>query len=105
MTLLEEYGRVAIYTYLVIWLTTWAGFAVAISFGLSIESAQGNVGLLGASWVATKLTQPLRIAGTLAVTPLVAALVKKLRGGGAPAGDAPRGGGAPASDAPPPRES
>jgi hypothetical protein len=80
MTLLEEYGRVAIYTYLVIWLATWAGFATAISLGFAIKSAQGGVGLLGASWVATKLTQPLRIAATLAVTPLVATAIKKLRG-------------------------
>lgn len=78
--LLEEYGQVAIYTYLVLWLLTWAAFAAAISLGVSVESAQGGAGLIGASWVATKLTQPLRIAATLALTPVVAALVKRLRG-------------------------
>lgn len=77
--LLEEYGRVAIWTYLVIWLTVLGGFALAISMGFSVASAQGGVGVLGAAWLATKLTQPLRIAGTLALTPLVAAALKKWR--------------------------
>jgi hypothetical protein len=89
MTLLEEYGRVALYTYLAIWLSTLAGFAVAISLGFSVKSAEGSLGLLGASWVATKLTQPLRIAATLALTPIVATAIKRLRGGGAPAADGP----------------
>jgi hypothetical protein len=75
--LLEEYGRVAIWTYLVIWLTVLGGFALAISMGFSVASAEGSVGVLGAAWLATKLTQPLRIAGTLALTPLVAAAHKK----------------------------
>ena len=87
--LFEEYGPVAIYTYLVLWLATWAGFAAAIAFGVSVESAKGGAGLLGASWLATKLTQPFRIVATLAVTPVVASLLKKLRGGGALAVEAP----------------
>ena len=78
--LLEEYGRVAMGTYLVIWLSVLAGFAIAISAGFSVGSAPGGVGVLGAAWIATKLTQPLRIAGTLAATPLVAAAIKKWRG-------------------------
>lgn len=77
--LLAEYGNIALGTYIVIWLATLAGFAIAISLGFQVESATGGVGLLGASWVATKLTQPLRIAGTLAATPLVAAALRKLR--------------------------
>lgn len=78
--LLSEYGNVAIYTYLVIWVLTLAGFALAISLGVKVESAASGAGLLGATWLATKLTQPLRIAGTLALTPAVAALLRKLRG-------------------------
>lgn len=77
--LLAEYGNIALGTYIVIWLATLAGFAIAISMGVDVESASGGVGLLGASWVATKLTQPFRIAGTLAATPLVAAALRKLR--------------------------
>lgn len=77
--LLAEYGNVALYTYLVIWLLTLAGFAVAISFGVDVKGAAGGAGLLGATWLATKLTQPLRIFGTLALTPVVAAALRKLR--------------------------
>jgi len=78
-TLLEEYGRVAIWTYLIIWLAVLTGFAVAISMGFSVSSVESGAGVLGAAWLATKLTQPLRIAGTLALTPLIAAALKKWR--------------------------
>jgi hypothetical protein len=77
--LLAEYGNVAIGTYLAIWVLTLAGFALAISMGVKVEGAASGVGLAGATWVATKLTQPLRIAGTLALTPIVAAVLRKLR--------------------------
>ncbi len=77
--LLEEYGRIAIFTYFGIFLLTLAGFAVAISYGLKVKSAQGGAGLLVASWLATKLTQPLRIAATLALSPLIATALRKLR--------------------------
>ena len=78
--LLEVYGRLAVVVYFGIFLATLAGFALAISFGFELESAKGGAGLLMASWLATKLTQPLRIAGTLALTPLVASVMKKKRG-------------------------
>ena len=79
-SLLAEYGNVAIYTYLVIWVATLAGFAIAISLGVKTEGVASGLGLAGAAWLATKLTQPLRIAGTLLATPLVAAGLRKLRG-------------------------
>jgi hypothetical protein len=86
-SLLAEYGNVALGTYIAIWLLTLAGFAIAISTGIQVEGAASGAGLLGATWVATKLTQPLRIAGTLVSTPIVAAVLRKLRGRtGAPSG-------------------
>jgi hypothetical protein len=78
-TLLAEYGNVAIYTYLVIWVLTLAGFAVAISLGMQVKGAASGTGVALGAWLATKLTQPLRIAGTLGLTPLVAALLRKFR--------------------------
>ena len=75
--LLEVYGRVALVVYFAIFLATLAGFAIAISFGLELDSAKSGAGLLMASWLATKLTQPLRIAGTLALTPIVASMINK----------------------------
>jgi hypothetical protein len=78
-SLLEEYGRVAVVTYLVIWLSVLAGFAVAISLGFRPTGVGSGAGLVLAVWVATKLTQPLRIAATLALTPIVATVLGKWR--------------------------
>lgn len=77
--LLAEYGRIALWTYFVLFGVVLVGFATAISLGVEIESAKGGAGLLGAAWIATKLTQPLRIGVTLALTPLVARVVRRLR--------------------------
>jgi len=82
--LLEEYGRVAIWVYLVIWLTVLAGFAIAISAGFNVNGGPAGMGVLGAAWVATKLTQPLRIGATLLLTPAVAAVHTKWRDRGKP---------------------
>ena len=75
--LLEEYGSTAIATYFVIFAIVLAGFAVAIQQGVQVESAEGSAGVLAGAWVATKLTQPVRIAVTLVLTPLIARLLKK----------------------------
>src|SRR5690606_31849153 len=73
--LLAEYGRLALVTYLVLFALSLAGFAAAIAFGFEVESAAGGAGLLGAAYLGTKAIQPLRIAATLALTPLVARLL------------------------------
>jgi hypothetical protein len=75
--LLAEYGKIAIYVYLGIFAVVFAGFAVAIQSGMKVESATGKAGLIGAAWLATKVTQPLRILAALALTPLVARLVRR----------------------------
>lgn len=82
--LLAEYGRVALWTYLAIFLLVLGGFAIAIKVGVKVESSAGNAGLLGAAWVATKLTQPLRILATLALTPVVAHVLKIKKKGPVP---------------------
>ena len=76
-TLLNEYGRVAIIIYFTIFALVLAGFAIAIRFGVQVDSAAGTAGTIGAAWVATKLTQPLRILATLVLTPIVAKLVER----------------------------
>jgi hypothetical protein len=76
-SLLAEYGKLAIYVYLGIFVVVLAGFAVAIQSGVKIESAAGKAGLIGAAWLATKVTQPLRILAALVLTPLVARLVRR----------------------------
>ncbi len=77
---LAEYGKVAVVVYLVIFALVYAGFVAAIAAGVHVESASGRAGVLGAAWVATKLTQIFRIGATLLVTPLVARLWWRLTG-------------------------
>jgi hypothetical protein len=76
--LLAEYGKVALITYLVLSLLAIAGFSVAIAIGAEPSSATGFFGVIAAGWLAAKATMPLRILATLALTPLVAALVRRL---------------------------
>jgi hypothetical protein len=75
--LFAEYGMTAITTYFVIFGLVLAGFAVAIQQGADVESAQGSAGVLAGAWIATKVTQPLRIAATLLLTPIVARVLRK----------------------------
>jgi hypothetical protein len=75
--LLAEYGRLALYTYLVLFVVVLLGFAGTIHLGVHTESTAGKAGLWGAAWLATKVTQPLRILATVALTPLVAQVLKR----------------------------
>ena len=79
-SLLSEYGAVALTVYLVIFALTLAGFAIAIQLGFKPSGAGGQAGLLVAAYVATKVTQPIRIGATILLTPLVAKGWERLRG-------------------------
>jgi len=76
---MEQYGKIALYTYLALSLTAIIGFSIAIGMGVSPSSATGVLGVVGAGWVAAKATMPLRILATLGLTPLVAAVVRRRR--------------------------
>jgi hypothetical protein len=78
--LLAEYGVVAVIVYFVIFFAVLGGFWLAIRFGWQPSSAAASVGTFAAAYIATKITQPLRIAATLLVTPLIARLYERLRG-------------------------
>jgi hypothetical protein len=80
--LLAEYGTVALVVYLVLFAATLVGFWSAIQLGWRPSSAGGNVGALAAAYLATKVTQPLRIAATLFLTPFVAAGYERVVGRG-----------------------
>lgn len=69
---MAEYGGVALAVYLVIFVVVLLGSWAAIRLGWSPDGAAGSAGTLAAAYVVTKLTQPLRIIATLALTPLVA---------------------------------
>lgn len=89
--LISEYGRVALITYFTIFAAVLTGFALAIQLGYSTAvteatgdstttaSVVGTAGTWGAAWVATKVTQPLRILATIALTPLIARVLPRLR--------------------------
>lgn len=76
---LAEYGTVALVVYLVIFFAVLFGFWTAIQLGWRPGSAAGSVGSFAAAYIATKLTQPLRIGATLLLTPIVARLFDRLR--------------------------
>src|SRR5690349_2143672 len=75
--LLEEYGSAALVTYFTLFALVFAGFTAAIKWGVKVESAQGGAGVLGAAYLAAKVTQPIRIAVTLVLTPFVARLLER----------------------------
>jgi uncharacterized membrane protein len=74
---LAEYGTVAVVVYFTIFFAVLLSLWAAIHLGWRPESATGSAGAFAAAYVATKLTQPLRIAGTLALTPLVAHVYRR----------------------------
>lgn len=82
-SLLAEYGGTALVVYLAIFATVLMGFWFAIRFGWQPESAAGQAGTMAAAYVATKLTQPLRIVATVVLTPVVARLYGRARTPGA----------------------
>lgn len=74
-----EYGTVAVVVYLTIFTVVLLGSWAAISFGWKPSSVGAGVGSFTAAYIATKITQPLRIAATLALTPIVARAWERIR--------------------------
>jgi hypothetical protein len=75
----EDYGKIAIYTYFTLSILTIIGFSIAIGMGFEPSDATGFLGVIFAGWVAAKATLPIRILITLAITPVVASVVNRLR--------------------------
>ena len=78
--LLTEYGTVAVIVYVAIFVAVLGGFWLGIRFGWRPQSTAGSVGAFTAAYIATKLTQPIRIGATIVVTPFIAKLYERLRG-------------------------
>ena len=76
--LMTEYGPFAVAVYFTIFFAVLLGTWAAIHLGWQPQSATGSVGALGAAYVVTKLTQPVRIAVTLVLTPLVAKVYQRV---------------------------
>jgi len=75
--LLAEYGAVAVVVYFGIFFTVLLGAWTAIHFGWQPSTVTGNAGAFTAAYLATKVTQPIRIASTLALTPLAARVYER----------------------------
>ncbi len=78
--IIAEYGPVALVVYLAIFVSVLVGSWAAIHFGWQPQSTGGNLGVLAGAYVATKATQPFRIAGTLLLTPFAAKVYNRVRG-------------------------
>ena len=70
--LVQQYGRVALWVYFSIFGLVLGGFYLAINSGYRPDGTANVVGTLGAAWLATKLTQPIRLLATLGLTPVIA---------------------------------
>ncbi|MEL6347146.1 MAG: hypothetical protein AAFV53_28790 [Myxococcota bacterium] len=79
--IIEEYGTVALVTYLSIFALTLGGFVVAIKLGYTPESGAGYAGVVGVAYGATKVVQPLRIGATIVLTPVIAQILRRRSGG------------------------
>jgi hypothetical protein len=77
---LTEYGAVALVLYLAIFAIVLFGSWIAIRAGWSPKSVGGKAGTFAAAYIVTKLTQPLRIAATVLLTPLLAKGWEWMRG-------------------------
>ena len=75
-----EYGAVAVVVYLAIFFLVLFGLWAAIKAGWQPSGAMANVGAFTAAYLLTKLTQPLRIIATLAITPLIARVFERVMG-------------------------
>jgi hypothetical protein len=75
--LFEEYGRIAIITYFTLSILTIIGFSIAIWMGVEPSTETGILGVLIAGWVLAKATMPIRIPITLALTPVIAMVVRR----------------------------
>jgi hypothetical protein len=73
----REYGKIALITYLVLWAGVIGGFAAATVLGFEVDGVDNAGGILFGSWVAAKVTQPFRIAATIALTPVVAKVLRR----------------------------
>jgi len=89
--LLAEYGAIAVIVYFTIffavWIGAWAAIqrgvdlrALAARVGFSSNGVVANLGAWAAAYVFTKLVQPVRIAATLVLTPLMARAYERMRG-------------------------
>ena len=77
--ILAEYGAIAVVLYLALFFIVFIGAYFAIRFGWAPEGVAGTAGAWTAAYIVTKITQPLRIAGTVVLTTFLGKLWDKRR--------------------------
>lgn len=78
--ILIEYGVVGVVLYLAIFFLVLGGAWLAMKSGFRPASVGSQTGTFLAAYIVTKLTQPLRIAATVILTPLIARLYERITG-------------------------
>lgn len=79
-TLLADCAVLAFIVYLSISVACIAGFAVLLHLGFDVKGAAGNAGVLAGAWAAAKVTVPIRIMATLAITPPLERVLRRVPG-------------------------
>ena len=85
-----EYGAIGLIVYLTSTALVYVGFWLALQFGWRPSSAVGNAGYWITAYAAAKVTQPFRIIGSAAITPIVARIYERITGRRASAREAAR---------------
>jgi hypothetical protein len=78
-TLIAESGAIVLWVYFGIFGLVLVSTATALQLGVKLDGVAGAAGIWGAAYLFTKLTQPLRIAATLAITPAIATMLRRFR--------------------------
>jgi hypothetical protein len=80
--LFVEYGALGFAVHYTIYLLVFVSFVLAIRHKGAAAEAAGRVGVFGvwaAAYLATKLALPIRLLGTLTLTPLIRSVWRRVR--------------------------
>lgn len=83
-----EYGTIGLVVYLTTTVLVYVGFWIALQFGWRPSGTAGNVGYWLAAYGVAKVTQIPRIAGSIAITPVIARIYERVTGKRAKSGSA-----------------
>ncbi len=79
--LIDRYGWVALGTWMALFVLTWSAVTLAIVAGVEVNGARNEAGTIagavGLAYGITYASKPLRLAATLALTPMVAAVLRR----------------------------
>lgn len=81
-----EYGAIGLIVYLTTTALVYVGFWLALQFGWRPSGTVGNAGYWITAYAAAKVTQPFRIIGSAAITPIIARIYERVTGRRAKAG-------------------